>query len=76
MDEQAFLHYKIQVEPPMMAALDQVESDAAAFGITADQVNRATYRWVMERMQAGPVPQWYFEEMDELRELLKEKQAE
>lgn len=68
MSDQGYLHYKLEVEPPMMAVMEQVTQDAAAFGITNDQVNRAVYRWVMERMVNGPVPEWYFQELDEIEE--------
>lgn len=57
----------------MMAVMAQVVDDAKSFGITDDQINRAVYRWVMERMIGGPTPFWYFDELDEIDRITRQQ---
>jgi hypothetical protein len=57
------IEYELYVKQPVEAVMDQVEIDAQQFGITADELNRAVLNWVIERIQAGPVPEWFLSDL-------------
>lgn len=59
------IEYEMWVKQPVYGVMAQVEADAAQFAIEAEELNRAVLSWVMERIQAGPVPEWFLKDMDE-----------
>lgn len=57
------VEYQMWVKQPVYGVMAQVELDAAQFDITAEELNRAVLSWVMERIQAGEVPEWFLKDM-------------
>lgn len=52
------------VKQPVELVMAQVEQDAEQFNITAEELNRAVFNWVLARISAGPVPDWFMKDMN------------
>lgn len=59
------IEYQMWVKQPMELALAQLEQDAAHFNIDEEELNRAIFEWVMDRIAAGPVPEWLVNGLNE-----------
>lgn len=57
------IEYQMWVKQPIDKVMQQVEEDAAQFNITAEELNRAVLNWVLERIQAGSVPEWFLKDL-------------
>lgn len=62
------IEYKMFVEQPVHESMERMEEAATHFGITADELNRAVFNWVMERIQAGGVPEWMLNDLGKITE--------
>lgn len=62
------IEYKMWVEQPVALVMEQVEKDAAAFHVTPEELNRAVFNWLMNRINTGPVPQWLLNDIQKLKD--------
>lgn len=62
------IEFEMWVRQPIEAVMNQVEEDAAHFRITPEEMNRALFSWVMNRLKVEGKPDWLEDELAKLIE--------
>lgn len=57
------IEYNLFVKQPVEHVMNQVEEDAKQFQITAEELNRAVLGWVLDRIKAGDLPDWFLTDL-------------
>lgn len=63
------LDFKLTVQPSVDAVLNMLDKDGAQYGVEAEELNKAVFVWLMARLRAGSVPEWFLEELNKHEEV-------
>lgn len=63
------LEFRLTVQPSVDAVLNMLDHDGAQYGVESDELNKAVFVWLMERIRAGSVPEWFIEELNKSEEV-------